>query len=59
MTSNKQCVHKKLLNASLALNAVSLVGLVVVVMFVSLLSQRTAKLESIIAVKNEDLYVGK
>ena len=59
MTSNKQCIQKKLLNASLALNAVSLASLVVMVIFISLLSQRTAKLESDIAVKKDDLLAGK
>ena len=59
MTSIKQRIQKKLLNVSLVLNGVSLAGLVVMVIFISLLSQRTAKLESDIAVKKDDLYAGK
>ena len=58
MTSNKQCIQKKLLNASLILNAVTLGGLVVVVIFISLLSRKTAMCESDIAVKKDDLFAG-
>ena len=58
MTSIKQRIQKKLLNVSLVLNGVSLAGLAVMGIFISLLSQRTAKLESDIAVEKDDLYAG-
>ena len=59
MTSNKQCIHKRLLNVSLVLNVVSHGGLVVIVIFISLLSQRTAMAESDIDVIKDEPYVGK